>query len=300
MLLTRIPLESIVFSFHAGHASPCEITPKNLSGGGRQNLDIYHEPCYRLMNTICHLSDEACSQWGVVFGDGVLMNPISISDSVFGMGGPMILFPLLEMADSSMSICIVLELFRVFCKAHIANLEYMQTSGYRVIVFLLSRKKQYFNPDVLRACVSLAIDSKGKNPGYQYATFNTDICSTGTTSTTSTATPLEDPTSNSKVLADTFALRHLALNWELWGGSKSRGIFVMLLSLINNLLSPKNINGIFNSQRLHNVGMVRWTLSVMMQAARLASTEPCEWGMSKITLEEAHWGKFYYFLRVMA
>jgi hypothetical protein len=108
-LLLRLPHEQIVFSFHAGHASPCQIEPprrevdgKAGSGGGgsskangrngshQQNLDIYHEPCYRLVNTLAHLSEEARSQWGVVFGDGVLMNPLCISDSVFGLSGPQV------------------------------------------------------------------------------------------------------------------------------------------------------------------------------------------------------------------
>lgn len=96
-LLLRLPHEQIVFSFHAGHASPCQIEPPRRDDGkpranGRstQNLDIYHEPCYRLVNTLAHLSDEARSQWGVVFGDGVLMNPLCISDSVFGLSGPQV------------------------------------------------------------------------------------------------------------------------------------------------------------------------------------------------------------------
>lgn len=98
-LLLRIPHEQIVFSFHAGHASPCQIEPPRREDGkpgskasrnSQQNLDIYHEPCYRLVNTLSHLSEDARSQWGVVFGDGVLMNPLCISDSVFGLSGPQV------------------------------------------------------------------------------------------------------------------------------------------------------------------------------------------------------------------
>lgn len=87
-----------------------------------------------------------------------------------------IFFPLLEVADSPVALCIVLELVRVFCKGHVANLEYMQQAGYRVLVFLLGRKRSLFTPDVLRACVALAIDAKDRK-AYQ-GKFSPDAAKT--------------------------------------------------------------------------------------------------------------------------
>ncbi len=270
LLNLRVPLEQVVFSFHAGYASPCEITPRNLSGASAQNLDIYHEPCYRLVNTVSHLSEEARAQWGVVFGDGALMNPLSISDSIFGLGGgPQVLFPLLEVADCSSALGVVLELVRVFCKGHTASLSAMEARGYRVMVFLLARKRHLFTPDVLRACVALAVDMRAPPPG-----------------ALADAAP-------SKLLVDTAAMKHVVLNWELWGGgpTQSRAIFVTLLTELNALLAAPNPNAVFNAHRLHNLGLVRWTLSVMMQAAKLSGSGQPGWGLPRISLEDAHWSR---------
>ena len=314
LLSLRIPLEQVVFSFHAGHASPCEITPRNLSGTSHQNLDIYHEPCYRLVNTIGHLCEDARAQWGVVFGDGALMNPLSISDSVFGIAGPQILFPLLEVADSPTALCVVLELVRVFCRGHTANLEYMQGTGYRVMVFLLARKKHLFTPDVLRACVALAVDTKTKakhasrsraasireqgvtstlvppssSPGHGH---NRDESAASFSFTTTSFAP-SSSSSSSKVLVDATALKYLVLNWELWGGSQDRAIVLALLKELSGLLAPQNPNAVFNAYRLHYLGLVRWTLSVMMQAAKLSSAgQAGGWVLPRISLEDAHWAR---------
>ncbi|GAB5029584.1 wd repeat and fyve domain-containing protein 3 [Nannochloropsis oceanica] len=314
LLSLRIPLEQVVFSFHAGHASPCEITPRNLSGTSHQNLDIYHEPCYRLVNTIGHLCEDGRAQWGVVFGDGALMNPLSISDSVFGIAGPQILFPLLEVADSPTALCVVLELVKVFCRGHTANLECMQGSGYRVMVFLLARKKHLFSPDVLRACVALAVDTKTKakhdsrsrgastqeqaatsavfppspSPGHGHIM---DESAASFSFTTASSAP-SSFFSSSKVLVDAAALKYLVLNWELWGGSNDRAIVIALLKELNGLVAPQNPNAVFNAYRLHSLGLVRWTLSVMMQAAKLSSAgQAGGWVLPRISLEDAHWAR---------
>ncbi len=291
LLSLRIPLEHVVFSFHAGHASTCEMTPRKLSGTAYQNLDIYHEPCYRLVNTIGHLAEDARAQWGVVFGDGALMNPLSISDSVFGIAGPQVLFPLLEVADSPTALCVVLELVRVFCRGHTANLDYMQTTGYRVMVFLLARKKHLFTPDVLRACVALAIDTKASPSSPPFEGGGGEAAGGGDPfSSSSSSSSSSSPCS--KLVVDAAALKHLVLNWELWGSSQDRAIVLALLVELNGLLVPQNPNAVFNAYRLHYLGLVRWTLSVMMQAAKLSSAgQEGGWLLPRVTLEDAHWAR---------
>jgi len=304
LLSLRIPLEHVVFSFHAAYASPCEITPRHLSGGSNQNLDIYHEPCYRLVNTIGHLCEEARAQWGVVFGDGALMNPLSISDSIFGIAGPQVLFPLLEVADSCMALCVVLELVRVFCRGHAANLEYMQETGYRVMVFLLARKKDLFTPDVLRACLALAVDTNAtaKNTEGESASEEGEPLAPALAQRTPYSSDKRDnsprtslnpsPHCMSGVLVDAAALKHLVLNWELWGSNQDHEIVIALLAELHGLLSPENPNAVFNAYRLHYLGLVRWTLSVMMQAVKLSSVgQEGGWVLPRITYEDAHWAQ---------
>lgn len=86
-----------------------------------------------------------------------------------------IFFPLLEVSDSPLALCIVLELIRVFCKGHTANLEYMQQAGYRILVFLLGRKKALFTPQVLQACVALAVDTKERSGAPYHGKFSPDL-----------------------------------------------------------------------------------------------------------------------------
>jgi len=196
------------------------------------------------------------------------------------MGSPKVLFPLIEVADTPTALCVVLELVRVFCKGHTGNLDFMHQSGYRQIVFLLSRKKHLFTPEVLKACVALAIDNKVKKAYYDKS------CSDQLNDTQG----VKESEQSSKLLVDSVALKHLALNWELWG-HQSREIFVVLLKQVNQLLETDNPNAVFNSHRLHNLGLVRWTLSIIMQAAKLAAANTPGWSFPRVTLEDAHWGR---------
>jgi hypothetical protein len=60
---------------------------------------------------------------------------------------------------------------------------------------------------------------------------------------------------------------------------------------LSQLLWDRNPNSAFNAHRLHSLGMVRWTLSIMMQAAKLAAAGTPGWALPRVTLEDAHWGR---------
>lgn len=64
----------------------------------------------------------------------------------------------------------------------------------------------------------------------------------------------------SKVLVDSAALRHLALNWELWGAGHNRDMFVMLLSQVGSqggTTSQQPGRQQTSTMRLHSAGEPR-------------------------------------------
>lgn len=68
-------------------------------------------------------------------------------------------------------------------------------------------------------------------------------------------------------------------------------VFSVLCCQLSQLLWDRNPNSAFNAHRLHSLGMVRWTLSIMMQAAKLAAAGTPGWALPRVTLEDAHWGR---------
>ena len=88
------------------------------------------------------------------------------------------------------------------------------------------------------------------------------------------------------VFSDLDAMKQLLLNHQVWD-LKNAGpeLPTRLLTFMNGLVSQKAIHKAFNSRRLHLVGIVRWTLHLMLEATELYTTGE----MAKRTDTSSRW-----------
>ena len=65
-------------------------------------------------------------------------------------------------------------------------------------------------------------------------------------------------------------MKQLLLNHQVWDLKNSGpALPLQLVSFLNGLVGQKSVHKAFNSRRLHLVGIVRWTLHLMVEAAEL-------------------------------
>lgn len=74
------------------------------------------------------------------------------------------------------------------------------------------------------------------------------------------------------VFSDLDAMKYLLLNHQVWDLRRAGPeLPLRLLSFLNGLVAAHSAHAAFNSRRLHLLGIIRWTLHLMLEAAELYS-----------------------------
>lgn len=246
-LLCKLPPESIVFAFRASSSSPCQ-------SNGNTKLNFAR----RLINVSRINSNGPISTDAVVYGYSSIISPNCFADNVQWIGGPNILMPIVNATQSSSSLALSLRIIRESVKSHPPNLEMLQAGGgYRMLALLL-RQKRIMDANVLDQCFAFAVH--GFVPGIQ----------------DKDSLKVKNPKGDNKLathrwlFADLDAMKYLLLNhqvWDLNGGGPD--LPTRLLSYFNGLVVAQSMHAAFNSRRLHLLGIIRWTLHLMLEATEL-------------------------------
>lgn len=94
------------------------------------------------------------------YGDGIGVAPSGLPRELTGMGGPAVLFPLLQRAQTEAALCWTLGLIRrVVRGGGASSIAYMQTGGgYLILAGLLRSRRALLGPGTVRECFEMAVD----------------------------------------------------------------------------------------------------------------------------------------------
>ena len=166
----------------------------------------------------------------VVMG-GRALHPGNLGTCVASLGGPSILFPMIQAATSEEQLIGSLRLIRYSIIGSISNLKYMQVKGYKMLGYLLSiKKREIFSTALMDELFEFSI-SRGH------------ISYTNTNKSDRNVTVL---------LTDTPAFYYLLLNHQVW--SLHRYHFARNVLNYLKILSCDGFHGELNSRRLATLG----------------------------------------------
>mmetsp|Transcript_31498 Transcript_31498/g.76019 ORF Transcript_31498/g.76019 Transcript_31498/m.76019 type:complete len:3637 (+) Transcript_31498:249-11159(+) len=207
-------------------------------------------------------NNEVVSSDAAVYGKGGVVTPRCFADNVQWGGGPKLLMPLVYAANSSRSMALALRLIKASTNRHPPNLESMQGGGGYQTLAVLIQGKRFVDAQVLDQAFSFAVHGFYPEEADEMAKKSNDMGSGFANG------PLQN--SDFWVFSDLDAMKQLLLNHQVWD-LKNAGpeLPSRLLTFVNGLVAQKSIHKAFNSRRLHLVGIVRWTLHLMMEAAEL-------------------------------
>jgi len=228
----------------------CALHPSSFSVNMREGDASTNKGHFsrRLVNVARINSNSIClSTDAIVYGTGSIIVPSCFADNVQWIGGPNVLLPIVNATKSTSTLALSLRVIRESAHRHIPNLEMLQGGGYRILAFLLYQKR-IMTKDILEQCFAFAVH--GFTPNL------TEIESVAK--------------STGWALADPDALKYFLMNHQVWSlHSSGPEIASYLLSLLNGLVQPSSIHGVFNARRLHLLGIVKWTLHLMIEIAEL-------------------------------
>ncbi|KAG7347447.1 WD40 repeat-containing protein [Nitzschia inconspicua] len=250
-LLCTIPPDCLVFAYRAGTINPhFSRKTDDASSSRRRNWTK------RLVNIArLNSSNELVSSDASLFGKAGIVNPRCFEDNVQWAGGPHILMLLVYAALSARSLALALRLFRASTVRHPPNLEAMQSGGGFQILAVLIQGKKFVDQKVLEQAFAFAVH------GFVPPTNEESESSTGIS---------HIPLSTNWVFSDLDAMKQLLLNHQVWDLKNSGPeLPLRLVTLLNGLVGQKSVHKAFNSRRLHLVGVIRWTLHLMVEAADL-------------------------------
>ena len=252
-LLFTVPPDNLLFAFRAASST-------SSAAGSKAHYSR------RMMNIArINSSNESVSIDAVVYGIGSVVSPHCFADNVQWVGGPSVLVPIVNAARSTRTMALALRLIRESVHRHPPNLEMLQAGGgYRMLAVLL-RQKKIMDASVLDQCFAFAVH--GFMPhmieDHEINMMNSSMAST-------LGAPLTWPNSERWVFTDLDALKYLLLNHQVWDMRNSGpDLPLRLLSFLNGLVAQDSAQKAFNSRRLHMLGIVQWTLHLMMEAAEL-------------------------------
>jgi hypothetical protein len=253
-LLYMVEPDSLVFGYIASSAIP------HVSKGTKGHYSR------RMLNVgRVNASNGSVSADAIVYGVGSVASPYCFADNVQWVGGPSILMPIVNAARSPRCLALALRLIRESVHRHPPNLEMLQQGGgYRMLGILLSQKK-IMDAGVIDQCFALAVH--GFMPhiiqDHEVNMMNSSMSST-------LGVPQTWPYSERWVFTDLDAMKYLLLNHQVWDMKNSGpDLPLRLLSFFNGLVAQDSAQKAFNSRRLHMLGIVRWTLHLMLEAAEL-------------------------------
>ena len=255
-LLCTIPPECVVFAFQAA-----SLANKLRNASVRQDRNLQSE---RLVNLArLNFSSESVSTDAVLYGKSAAIIPLCFADCLQWAGGPSLLMPLVNSSNTPLALAMALEIVREGTLRHPPNLEMMQAGGgYRILAVLL-KEKGFADVNALDECLGFAVNGFEPRRRTDRAA-DPDPLSLGRS--------FSHIVESDWVLSDVDAMKHLLLNHQVWDLSKcGPDIPLRLLSALNVLVSQKSIHKAFNARRLHLVGIVRWSLHLMLEGAELYS-----------------------------
>ncbi|KAL9189629.1 hypothetical protein ACHAXT_009304 [Thalassiosira profunda] len=249
-LLCRLAPENVVFGFRASSSY--------VPNGSLQRYA-------RCLNNISRTNSSTASSStdALVYGHSSVISPNCFADNVQWIGGPNVLMPIVNAAQSSSSLALSLRMIRESARRHPPNLEMLQAGGgYRVLALLL-RQKHIMDANVLDQCFAFAVH--GFVPGAQEKEPKKPS-SKGDNS----GGPLSKAATHRWVLADLDAMKYLLLNHQVWDlNGAGPALPSQLLTYLNGLVVAHSTHAAFNSRRLHLLGIIRWTLHLMLEATEL-------------------------------
>jgi len=206
--------------------------------------------CRKLIN-IARINEYGnVSEDGTLYGSCSIILPQSFSSNLYWAGGPNLLLPLVNAAETAGTLSLALRLIRVASRCHPPNLESLQAGGgYRILGMLL-RQKGLMDSGVLDQCFAFAVHGFNPKPNMNVAA--------------------ESPR---WVFSDLDAMKYLLLNhqWDL--SQVGPELPTRFISFLNGLLAQESIHAAFNARRLHVLGIVQWVLHLMLEVAELYDSE---------------------------
>ena len=255
-LLCNVAPESVVFGFQASSATnepPDDSTSITRSHYSSRLINISKISCSQ------NISTDA-----TVYGYSSIISPHCFADNVQWIGGPNVLLPIVNAAQSSSSLSMALRMIRESVRRHPPNLEMLQAGGgYRMLALLL-RQKRIMDVNVLDQCFAFAVH--GFVPGFS----DKDAPRVKNKVDSNSVSTVSKSATYRWVFADLDAMKYLLLNHQVWDLTGSGpDMPLRLLTYFNGLVVAHSTHAAFNSRRLHLLGIIRWTLHLMLEATEL-------------------------------
>jgi hypothetical protein len=250
-LLCTIPPDCVVFAYRAGTTNQNKKRkPKESSSKKKRNWSGRLVNLARINN-----GNDCVSSDASLFGKAGVVNPRCFEDNIQWAGGPQLLMPLVYAASSARSLALTLRLFRASTSRHPPNLEAMQGGGGFQVLAVLIQGKKFVDIKILEQAFAFAV--------HGFVPPSSDIAPPAVVSA-------QDPIATNWVFSDLDAMKQLLLNHQVWD-LKNAGpdLPLRLITLANGLVAQKSMHKAFNSRRLHLVGIIRWTLHLLTEAAEL-------------------------------
>jgi len=256
-LLCKLTPENVIFGFRAFSSSSS--MRDDSSSNNRRHFSR------RLINVSRISSNSPVSTDAVVYGYSSIIAPNCFADNVQWIGGPNILLPIVNASQSSSSLALSLRMIRESVRRHPPNLEMLQAGGgYRMLALLL-RQKRIMDVTVLDQCFAFAVH--GFVPG---ASDKESSKNKTAKNDPNSASALSKVATHRWVFADLDAMKYLLLNHQVWDLSGAGPeLPLRLLTYFNGLVVAHSTHAAFNSRRLHLLGIIRWTLHLMLEATEL-------------------------------
>ena len=250
-LLCTIPPDCVVFAYRASTTNQIKKRkPKETSSKKKRNWTGRLVNLARINN-----GNDCVSSDASFFGKAGVVNPRCFEDNIQWAGGPQLLMPLVYAASSARSLALTLRLFRASTSRHPPNLEAMQGGGGFQVLAVLIQGKKFVDIKILEQAFAFAVHG-----------FVPPSSDTGPPAVINA----QGPIATDWVFSDLDAMKQLLLNHQVWD-LKNAGpdLPLRLISLANGLVAQKSMHKAFNSRRLHLVGIIRWTLHLITEAAEL-------------------------------
>ena len=189
-----------------------------------------------------------------LMGHSYASNGLSFANCVAALGGPSILFPLLQSASTTQQLCHVISILKYTIHRNANNLKHMQGIGYKMLAFILSLKPVTILDESVLAQV-----------------FDLSVC-----------TSTEDGIAF-HLLADTCAFHYVFLNHVIWNAS-CYSIMMATLRHIKSLTNDEKFAPL-NLKRLSLMGVSRYLLQLSVHGV-MQSSDPNSFDDNRIQFLE--------------
>jgi len=262
-LLCTIPPDCVVFAYRAS------TTNQNLSRNSQDASSLKKRNWTGKLVNLARINNgnDCISTDASLFGKAGIVNPRCFKDNIQWAGGPQILMPLVYAAPSARSLALTLRLFRASTNRHPPNLEAMQGGGGFQVLAILIQGKKFVDVKIVEQAFAFAVH--GFVPPSSDSSLPSPVSG-------------QVPIATNWVFSDLDAMKQLLLNHQVWDlKNATPDLPLRLVTLVNGLVGQKAMHKAFNSRRLHLVGIVRWTLHLMIEAAELYSAGEISYQTSK-------------------